>query len=115
MIDSIRDKMCFSNLKTMEEILSTYCFTAQKFVEDDGSITLSLNEIDLMENGTDERETRRKLGESILEYSTEYYNEYKLYSHASNRRRHIPYIFKALIMDDSEQIGDSIQFQSGKE
>ncbi|MCD8069600.1 MAG: hypothetical protein LUE87_12120, partial [Lachnospiraceae bacterium] len=112
-IKRTRDKMWFSNLETMEEILSAYCFTAQRFVEEDGSVTLSLNEIDLMENGADEREARRKLGESVLEYSAEYYNEYELYSHAPNRRRHIPYIFKALIMDDPEQIGDSIQCQSG--
>ena len=55
-IKRTRDRMWFSNLDTMSEILSAYHFTAQRFVEDDGSVTLSLNEIDLVENGKDEQE-----------------------------------------------------------
>ena len=55
-IKRTRDRMWFSNLDTMSEILSAYHFTAQRFVENDGSVTLSLNEIDLVENGKDEQE-----------------------------------------------------------
>ncbi len=70
-IKRTRDKMWFSNLDTMSEILQAYQFSAIKYREDDGSVTLSLNEIDLIENGADERKARRKLGEAILEYSLE--------------------------------------------
>ena len=113
-IKRTRDKMWFSNLDTMSEILQAYQFSAIKYREDDGSVTLSLNEIDLIENGADERKARRKLGEAILEYSLEYYNEYEMYSHSPNRRKHIPYIFKALIIDDPEKIGDILQCQDGE-
>ena len=113
-IKRTRDKMWFSSLETMSEILSTYQFTANKYVEDDGSITLSLNEIDLIENGENEQAAKIALGESILEYSVDYYNDYELYSHSPNRKGHIPYIFKALIMDNPEMIGESIQCQDGK-
>ncbi len=113
-IKRTRDKMWFSNLETMSEILAGYQFTAQKFVEQDHSVTLSLNEIDLIENGCDEREARQKLGKAILEYATEYYNEYELYSRSPNRKGHIPYIFKALIMDSPEQIGECVQCRDGK-
>ena len=54
-IKRTRDKMMFSSLDTMSDILSGYQFTAPKFCEDDGSITLVLNEIDLVENGLDEQ------------------------------------------------------------
>ena len=54
-IKRTRDKLWFSNLDTMTEILSAYKFTAEKYIEDDGSITLSLNEIDLVENGENEQ------------------------------------------------------------
>lgn len=106
--------MWFSNLETMSEILSAYKFTANRYVEDDGSITLSLNEIDLIENGENEQAARVALGNAILEYSADYYNDYALYSHSLNRKGHIPYIFKALIMDSPEKIGESIQCQDGK-
>ena len=113
-IKRTRDRMWFSNLDTMAEILSDYQFTAMRFVEEDGSITLSLNEIDLIENGTDEATARWSFGKAILDYSIEYYNDYAFYSRSPNRKGHIPYIFKALIMDNSKTIGESILCQDGK-
>lgn len=113
-IKGTRDKMWFSNLEIMSEILEAYHFSAVKYIEEDGSVTLSLNEIDLVENGADEGEARLKLGKAILEYSLDYYNEYERYSHSPNRKKHIPYIFKALIIDNSARIGDMLQCQDGK-
>lgn len=113
-IKRTRDKMWFSNLETVYEILQIYQFSALRYMESDNSITLSLNEIDLVENGKDECEARLKLGQSILEYALDYYNEYEMYSHSPNRKKHIPYIFKALIIDDPQKIGDMIQCQDGK-
>ena len=109
-----RDKMWFSNLETMGEILKVYKFTAEKMVEEDGSVTLSLCEIDLVENGADEEEARLKLGKAILEYAADYYNEYELYSHAPNRKHHVPYVFKALIIDDPKKIGEEVECHDGE-
>ena len=113
-IKRTRDRMWFSNLDTLAEILTAYSFTAKKFIESDGSITLSLNEIDLIENGIDEVTARLALGNAILNYSFDYYKEYSFYSHSPNRKAHVPYIFKALIMDNPEQIGEIIICQDGE-
>ncbi len=113
-IKRTRDRMWLSNLDTMQEILEGYKFTAESFREEDGSVTLSLSEIDLVENGNTEAEARTLLAEAIMDYSIEYYGNYQLYSKAPNRRTHIPYIFKALIMDDAEKLGESIICLDGK-
>ena len=113
-IKRTRDKMWFSSLDTISEILEAYHFTVIKYIENDGSVTLSLNEIDLVENGKNEQEARYNLAQSILDYSIDYYNDYEMYSHSPNRKKHIPYIFKALIIDDPEKIGDMLQCQDGK-
>lgn len=113
-IKRTRDKMWFSNLETISEILEVYHFTTLKYIEDDNTVTLSLNEIDLIENGRDEQEARLNMGKAILDYALEYYNEYQMYSRSPNRKKHIPYIFKALIIDDPEKIGDMLQCQNGK-
>ena len=113
-IKRTRDKLWFSNLETMTDILDAYQFTAQLFPEPDGTVTLSLNELDLVENGKTEAEARNKLGNSILEYALEYYDNYTLYSHTPNRKKHIPYVIKALIIDDAVSIGRSILCQNGK-
>ena len=113
-IKRTRDKMWFSSLETMYDILQIYQFTTLKYTEDDGSVTLSLNEIDIVENGEDECEARLKMGKAILEYALDYYNDYEMYSHSPNRKKHIPYIFKALIIDSPKKIGDMLQCQNGK-
>ena len=114
LIKRTRDKMWLSNLDTMKDILEAYHFTAEKYAEDDGSITLSLNEIDLVENAEDEATARRLLADAIMEYALEYYNNYSFYSSAPNRKKHVPYVFKALITDDTVALGDSILCRDGK-
>ena len=114
LIKRTRDKMWLSNLDTMKDILEAYQFTAEKYLEDDGSVTLALNEIDLVENAKEEAQARILLAESIMEYALEYYNDYAFYSAAPNRKKHVPYIFKALIMDDAKALGESILCRDGK-
>ena len=114
LIKRTRDRMWFSNVDVMLEVLEAYTFTAEKYIEEDGSITLSLNEIDLVENGASEAEARLNLGSAILDYAKEYYEEYDFYSRSKNRKKHIPYVFKALMIDDAQSIGESIKCRNGK-
>jgi hypothetical protein len=114
-IKRTRDYMVLTDLKLFESLLSVYQFTAVKYEEEDGTITLSLNEMDLAENGRTEEEARRLLGKSILEYAEDFYGDFNLYSAAPNRKDHVPYILKALSIDDSSKIGDSLLLcQAGK-
>lgn len=113
-IKRTHDRLWFSSIDLMKDILEKYVFTADQYSEPDGSITISLNEIDLVENGSNEKTARKKIGEAILEYAQEYYDNYSYYSSAPNRKSHIPYIFKALIIDDPEKIGDNILCRAGK-
>ena len=109
-----RDKMCFSSFDTMLDILQIYQYTAERFVEEDGSITLSLNEMDIIANGNTDIEVRERLSMAIMEYAEEYYENYKMYSSAPNRKGHIPYILKALIINSVQKIGDSLICQDGE-
>lgn len=109
-----RDFCFLSDFSFMEELLEGYSFSATQMTEKDGSVTLSLNELDLVENGKDETEARMKLASSILEYAEDYYNDFSYWGTAPNRRAHIPYVFKALFIRDVQRIGESIQCQAGK-
>lgn len=113
-ITRTRDTLCLSSTETMLQLLSAYQFTAQKFIEDDNSVTLSLNEIDLVENASTEDDAIKKLADSILEYAIDYYNDFSYWSNTVNRKQHIPYVMKALMMNDIKELGDSIICQSGE-
>lgn len=113
-IKRTRDYLVLSDVSFMEILLNAYHFSAEKAIEDDGSVTLSLNEIDLVENGQTEDEAKRKLADSILEYSENFYHDFNYWSTAPNRKAHIPYVFKALILGNAERIGELIRCQDGK-
>lgn len=113
-IKKTRDYMLLSNMEFISELLSGYSFTANKFIEDDGSVTLSLNELDLIENGSDEKDAINNLSQAILEYAADFYNNYNVWSVAPNRKKEIPYVFKALVLDDISKIGECIKCRDGR-
>ena len=112
-IKKTRDYMFLSAIDTVEELLSAYSFNADVFIEDDGSVTLSLREIDIIENADSEQNALNKLACAILEYSEDYYNDFSYWARGA-RRAHIPYVFKALIVNNAEKIGGIIKCRHGK-
>ena len=108
-----RDRMILSDIGFFSELLTAYNFNVRLFTEDNGTITASLDEIDLVENGATENEVKIKLAQSILEYSEEYYNEFSFWSRG-DRKAHIPYVFKALILKDTDEIGRSFVCRHGE-
>ena len=109
-----RDYMMLADIEFLEILLESYKFTANKLIEKDKSITLVLNEIDLIVNAKTEEEAKTKLAEEILEYAEDFYNEFNVWSIAPNRKAHIPYVFKVLILDDIKKIEELISCQNGK-
>lgn len=100
-------------LDAVEDLLHNYSYTANMMVEEDGSVTLELNEIDLVENGKDEAEARKKLAAAIMKYSKDFCNDFSYWSSAPNRKVHLPYVFKAIAIGDVQKIGESIKCQAG--
>lgn len=113
-IKRTRDRIMLADVHFIQDLLFAYEFNATSYCEKDGSITLSLNEIDLVENGPTEQEARLALGKAILSYAEDFYEDFGYWSTAPNRARHIPYVFKALIINDASELGEMIQCQNGK-
>ena len=113
-IKRTRDHVMILNTDLLMNLLKPYKYSAKIFIEDDGSTTLSLNEIDLVENDTTEYKAKLKMATSIIEYAEEFYKDFDYWSMAPNRREHVPYILKAIIEDDVNKIMESIECQSGK-
>lgn len=112
-IKRTRDYMFLSDFNILEEILSTYKFHAEIFTEDDGTITISLDEIDLVENDIDEDKALSKMAHAILEYSNDYYKDFTYWARG-DRKSHIPFVFKSLLLNDVLKIGGLIECRPGK-
>lgn len=109
-----RDRMMLCSTDTVSQLVSDVVFVAEKFVEDDGSITLSLDTLDIVSNGCDLSTAKSALVNNILEYAEEYYQEFELYSRAPNRKSHLPYVMKALTAKTPEELEDAVVCQNGK-
>jgi hypothetical protein len=112
-IKRTRDNMILADINLLLEFLSVYTYNAIVFVEDNGSVTMSLNELDLVENGVNEQEALSKLAAAVLEYAEDYYEDFQYWSRG-NRSAHKPYVFKALILGDIEKIGGLVKCHHGK-
>jgi hypothetical protein len=112
-IKRTRDYMFLSDIRTVEHMLGAYSFSAQEWIEDNGSVTLVLDQIDLVENGADRQEAIQKLAAGILGYAEDYYADFNLWARG-DRANHVPYVFKTLIVNDVQKIGGLIQCRPGE-
>ena len=112
LIKRTRDSMFLADVTLLDELLAAYKFHAKLLTESNGSITISLDEIDLVENGANEQEAVQKLATAILDYAEDYYNDF-LYWSRGDRKTHKPYVIKALIIGDVHKIGGLIECRHG--
>jgi len=98
----------------IEVMLEPYNYLADEYVEDDGSITLSLVEMDLMDNGKDKDEALTNLAKYILTYSEHYFEFFDEWSAAPNRKPHLPYVLKAAMLNDIVKVKELIVCRPGK-
>ena len=112
-IKRTRDCMILSEIGLIEKMLELYVFNAELLIEDDGSVTISLDEIDLVENGLNESDAMKKMASGILEYAQDYYNDFNYWYSAPNRKAHLPYVMKVLILGDTDKIGGIIKCRHG--
>ncbi len=112
-IKRTHDNVAIFSISTLNMMLAGYHFNAKKFKENDGSVTLSSLDLDIVVNDVNEEAAKRRLAEYIKEYAEEFYSEYSYWSKAPNRQSHIPYVFKALTLD-TESVMEDIICQNGK-
>jgi len=113
-IKRTRDKLIIIDTKDIERLLLQTKFSADKYTEKDGSITLALRDLDLAVNEKTEKEALISLATDLYEYAEDFYKEYSLWSNAPNRKAHIPYIIKALAIGDVQKIKDELICQAGE-
>ncbi|SHH24355.1 Antitoxin of toxin-antitoxin, RelE / RelB, TA system [Thermosyntropha lipolytica DSM 11003] len=90
--------------ENLESLLEPYKFTAAKYMEADGSITLSLHELDLVVNMPTLKDALEAMRKELKEYAEEYYENFRLYYNSPNRKGHWPYVLKVLLADNLDEI-----------
>ena len=101
-IQCTHDNITMISTKMLQTFLEPQKFTVYFVKEYGGSITGSVEELDLFENSNSEESCIKLLLEDMKEYAQNFYNEFNFWSSAPNRKKHIPYVLKILSTPDEK-------------
>jgi len=85
-------------------LLSSFSLKPEVITEDDNSVTLSLDQLEIYVNGNTLEEAIKILIDDLKFYAQDYIQRSQLFLHAPNRRSHFPYVLRILLCDNDEEI-----------
>lgn len=103
-----RDYFMGISIDMAKELVKDVVFTADKYIEGDGSITLSLHDFDIAVNEENEDLAVDSLINDLREYALEYYEDIEFWRSDINRRKQLKKILKVLLTDNNEELKESI-------
>jgi hypothetical protein len=104
-----RDVLTILSMEHVDAMLSKYDFTMNLFHEEDGTITATLEEIDIAVNAPTIEDVHKQLLTDIVQYALDYMEDFEMYFHAPNRKAHFPYVYKILLSEnDVDKLKDMI-------
>lgn len=113
-IKRTRDNVVLCSVDTVQQLVRDTPIVATQYVEDDGSVTLSMDDIDIAVCETDLSAAKRALVRELVEYAEEYYTEYELYSRSPNRKNHLPLVMKVLTAKSKKELEDLVECRVGR-
>lgn len=87
-----------------DNLLSAYQFRPEVLPEEDGSVTIALDEIDWAVNAATRDEAALQLVADVKDYATRYVQQAQLFFNAPNRKGHLPWVLRILLCDSDEEI-----------
>ena len=85
-------------------VLSHFSLRPQVYQENDGSVTLALDELDLFVNATNAEQAITELITDMKAYAQDYFDRSQLFLHAPNRRGHFPYVLRIMLCENDQDI-----------
>ena len=85
-------------------LLSHFSLKPKVITENDNTVTLVLDQLELYVNGNTLEEAVEALIGDLKFYAQDYIQRSQLFLHAPNRRSHFPYVLRVLLCDNDEEI-----------
>lgn len=93
-------------------LLVNYSLKPDIITEDDGSITLALDNLELYSNSSSLEDAINELIEDLKVYASDYLQRSQLFLNAPNRKSHFPYILRVLLCDSDKEIRDLLELSN---
>ncbi|MGI6450583.1 MAG: exoribonuclease R [Desulfitobacteriia bacterium] len=98
------EQVAMLRVDLLKMVLEDYKLNPEVIQEDDGSITLALDSLDIYANNSTLDLAIKDLIEELKIYAQDYLDRSQLFFHAPNRKPHFPYILRILLCDNDEEI-----------
>ena len=98
------EQVALLRVDLLKMVLNDYKLYPEVIQEDDGSITLSLDSLEIYSNNSTLELATKDLVEDLKIYSQDYIDRSQLFFHAPNRKPHFPYVLKTLLCDNDQEI-----------
>jgi len=98
------EQVAMLRVDLLKMVLEDYKLNPEVIQEDDGSITLALDSLDIYANNTTLDLAVKDLVEDLKIYAQDYLDRSQLFFHAPNRKPHFPYVLRILLCDNDEEI-----------
>ncbi len=96
-------------LDLQKKLLTHFSLKPEIIEEEDGSVTLALDELEIYVNDETLEKAANELIDEIKEYAKEYIERSQLFLNAPNRQHHFPYILRILLCDNDEEIREYLE------
>lgn len=90
-------------------LLSQFSLKPEIASEDDGTTTMTLDQLDIYANADSVEAATVQLIEDLKIYAQDFINRSQLFFNAPNRRSHFPYVLKILLADNDEEIHSMLE------
>lgn len=87
-----------------QDILAAYDFNPEVLSEEDGSVTLAVDALELVVNAPNHEAAVNEMVQEMKLYATDYKERSQLFLNAPNRRKHFPYILRIWLCENDDEI-----------
>lgn len=98
------EQVAMLRVDLLKMILADYALKPEIINEEDGSITLALDSLELYSNNDTLELAINDLIEDLKIYAQDYMQRSQLFLNAPNRRSHFPYLLRILLCDNDQEI-----------
>lgn len=98
------EEVAVMRVDLLKGLISNYDFDLDTVSESDGSITLSLDCVELYVNAGNLEQGLDELIEDLKSYASEFVQRSQLFFNAPNRREHFPYLLRILLCENDTEI-----------
>lgn len=106
------EEIALLRVDLLKMVLARFVFNPEVIHEEDGSVTLALDQMELYVNNSSLEAAVRDLVEDLKIYARDYMERPQLFLQAPNRKGHFPFILRVLLCENDEEIRSLLELKN---